>query len=169
MTDHDGLLDRLRRAAAAADPPPPELEGSARAAFGLSRLDAELATLLHDSEQESVAVRGGGDEPHLLSFGSDDVGADLEISPPRMRTTSPAPCTGRCARRPGDAGADPRPRARRARPLPGGRRHGAGGAGADGDRVRRHGRHAVGPARLRRRAGRGWTRQCGQIRPWRTA
>ena len=70
----------MRRAALAADPPPPELEGSARAAFGLSRLDEELATLLHDSEQESVAVRGDGDEPHLLSFGSDDVGTDLEIT-----------------------------------------------------------------------------------------
>jgi hypothetical protein len=80
MTDHDALLDRLRRAALAADPPPPELEGSARAAFGLSRLDEELATLLHDSEQETVAVRGDGDEPHLLSFGSDDVAADLEIA-----------------------------------------------------------------------------------------
>ena len=80
MTEHDALLDRLRRAALAADPPPSELEGSARAAFGLSRLDEELATLLHDSEQESVAVRGDGDEPHLLSFGSDDVGTDLEIT-----------------------------------------------------------------------------------------
>lgn len=80
MTDHDALIDRLRRAALATDPPPPELEGSARAGFGLSRLDEELATLLHDSEQETVAVRGDGDEPHLLSFGSDDVGADLEIA-----------------------------------------------------------------------------------------
>ena len=38
-------------------PPPPELEGSARAAFGLSRLDHELATLLHDSAAESSPVR----------------------------------------------------------------------------------------------------------------
>jgi hypothetical protein len=82
MTDQDALLERLRRAALVADPPPPGLEGSARAAFGLSRLDEELATLLHDSEQETVAVRGAeGDEPRLLSFGSDDVGADLQITP----------------------------------------------------------------------------------------
>jgi hypothetical protein len=80
MTEHDALLDRLRRAALAADPQPAGLEGSARAAFGLSRLDEELATLLHDSEQEAVAVRGDGDEPHLLSFGSDDVATDLEIT-----------------------------------------------------------------------------------------
>ena len=99
MTEHDALLDRLRRAAQAADPPPPDLEGSARAAFGLSRLDEELATLLHDSEQEAVAVRGDGDEPHLLSFGSDDVGTDLEITATATTvTTSPAPCTARCAR-----------------------------------------------------------------------
>jgi hypothetical protein len=80
MTDHDALLERLRRAALAADPPPAGLEGSARAAYGLSRLDEELATLLHDSEQETVAVRGAGDEARLLSYGSDDVGADLEIT-----------------------------------------------------------------------------------------
>jgi hypothetical protein len=80
MTDHDALLDRLRRAALAADPPPPGLEGSARAAFGLSRLDEEIAVLLHDSEQETVAVRSHGDEPHLLSFGSEDVATDLEIA-----------------------------------------------------------------------------------------
>ena len=43
MTEHDALLNWLRRAALAADPPPPELEGSARAAFGLSRLDHEMA------------------------------------------------------------------------------------------------------------------------------
>jgi hypothetical protein len=81
MTDDDAMLERLRRAAQAADPPPAELEGSARAAFGLGRRDEELAVLLHDSEEESVAVRSGGEEPHLLSFGSDGVGTDLEIAP----------------------------------------------------------------------------------------
>ena len=79
MTEHDAMLDRLRRAALAADPPPPGLEGSARAAFGLSRLDEELAVLLHDSDQETVAVRSDADETRLLSFGSDEVGTDLEI------------------------------------------------------------------------------------------
>ena len=79
MSNDDELLERLRRAALSADPPPPELAGSARAAFGLSRLDEELAVLLHDSDQETVTVRGLDDEPHLLSFGADDVGADLEI------------------------------------------------------------------------------------------
>ena len=154
MTDHDALLDRLRRAALAADPPPPELEGSARAAFGLSRLDEELATLLHDSEQESVAVRGDGDEPHLLSFGSDDVGTDLEIT----ATTDGHDVTGtvhgpvRKVDR-ADAGRRARRGARPARPVPDRRCHRCGGAGADGDRVRGHGGHAVGPARLRRRAG----------------
>ena len=81
MTEHDALLDRLRRAALAADPPPAELAASARAAFGLSRLDEELATLLHDSEQETVALRGTTEEPRLLSYGTDDVGADVEITP----------------------------------------------------------------------------------------
>jgi len=80
MSEHDVLLDRLRRAALAADPPLPALAASARAAFGLSRLDEELADLLHDSEQETVLVRGDGDEARLLSYGSDDVGADLEIT-----------------------------------------------------------------------------------------
>ena len=81
MSDHDALVDRLREAARAADPQPPELEGSARAAFGLYRFDEELAQLLHDSAEEAVAVRGvAEEEPRLLSFGSDDVAADLEIA-----------------------------------------------------------------------------------------
>ena len=157
MTDHDALLDRLRLAALAADPPPPELEGSARAAFGMSRLDEELATLLHDSEQESVAVRGDGDEPHLLSFGSDDVGTDLEITAtadghdvtgtvhgPVRKVTVQTPEEGRDV----DLDAHGRYGSRAV--------HRCGGAGADGDRVRRHGRDAVGPARLSSRAG-PWT------------
>lgn len=80
MSTQDVLLDRLRRAALAADPTPPELAASARAALGMSRLDEELADLLHDSEQQTVLVRGEGDEPRLLSYGSEDVGADLEIA-----------------------------------------------------------------------------------------
>ena len=81
MTDDDAVIARLREVARTADPEPPELAGSARAAFGLYRFDEELAQLLHDSAEETVAVRGAvDDEARLLSFGSDDVAADLEIS-----------------------------------------------------------------------------------------
>jgi hypothetical protein len=82
MTDDDAVIARLREVARTADPEPPELAGSARAAFGLYRFDEELAQLLHDSAEETVAVRGAvdDDEARLLSFGSEDVAADLEIS-----------------------------------------------------------------------------------------
>lgn len=81
MIDDDAVIARLREVARTADPEPPELAGSARAAFGLYRFDEELAQLLHDSAEETVAVRGAvEDEARLLSFGSDDVAADLEIS-----------------------------------------------------------------------------------------
>jgi hypothetical protein len=81
MTDDDAVIARLREVARTADPEPPELAGSARAAFGLYRFDEELAQLLHDSAEETVAVRGAvDDEARLLSFGSDDVAADLEIA-----------------------------------------------------------------------------------------
>jgi hypothetical protein len=81
MTDDDTVIARLREVARTADPEPPELAGTARAAFGLYRFDEELAQLLHDSAEETVAVRGSvDDEAHLLSFGSDDVAADLEIT-----------------------------------------------------------------------------------------
>ncbi len=83
MSEQDQMIEQLRRAALIADPPPAALFASARAAFGLSRLDAELAALLHDSEESAVGVRGdgGGDAPRLVSFGTDDVGADVEIMP----------------------------------------------------------------------------------------
>jgi hypothetical protein len=81
MTDDDTVIARLREVARTADPEPPELAGTARAAFGLYRFDEELAQLLHDSADETVAVRGTvDDDARLLSFGSDDVAADLEIS-----------------------------------------------------------------------------------------
>jgi hypothetical protein len=81
MTDDDAVIARLREVARTADPEPPELAGTARAAFGLYRFDEELAQLLHDSAEETVEVRGSvDDEARLLSFGSDDVAADLEIA-----------------------------------------------------------------------------------------
>ena len=80
MSDHDVLLDHLRRAALAADPPPAALADSARAAFGLGRLDDELAQLLHDTATEAVGVRDAGDGPRLVSFGGVEVGADIEIA-----------------------------------------------------------------------------------------
>jgi hypothetical protein len=81
MSEHDALIDRLRRAALAADPPPPELEASARAAFGMGRLDDELAELLHDTAAvETAGVRdGSADAPRLVSFGTNEVGADVEL------------------------------------------------------------------------------------------
>lgn len=81
MTDHDDLLDRLRMGMAHADPPPPELTDTAKAAFGLGRLEDELAELLHDTALEPAGTRGDDDgAPRLVSFGATEVGADVQIS-----------------------------------------------------------------------------------------
>ena len=76
---HDAMIDRLRQAAMVADPPPAGLAASARAAFGLGRLDEELAELLHDTALEPAGARDSGDSARMVSFGTDEVGADLEI------------------------------------------------------------------------------------------
>jgi hypothetical protein len=79
--DHDEMIALLRREAAAADAPPPELAESAKAAFGLSRLEDELAELLHDTALEPAGLRSGGDgAPRMVSFGATEVAADVEIA-----------------------------------------------------------------------------------------
>ena len=76
----DELIAQLRQIALDVDAPPTGLVDAARAAFGMSRLDEELAELLHDSASESAGVRSAGDSPRLVSFGTDQVGADVEIT-----------------------------------------------------------------------------------------
>jgi hypothetical protein len=86
MTDQptiDVLELRLRRLAQTADPVPELLLESARAAFILRTVDAELAELVHDSavDPDLVLVRGPGDDTvRMLSFEHGDVAVDLQVS-----------------------------------------------------------------------------------------
>jgi hypothetical protein len=86
MTD-DRALDlleaRLRGLASVADPVPELVLESARAAFTLRTLDAELAELVHDSavDADLVLVRGPGDsDVRMLSFEHGTVAVDLQVS-----------------------------------------------------------------------------------------
>jgi hypothetical protein len=79
----DLLEVRLRRLAQAADPVPELVLETARAAFTLRTLDAELAELVHDSavDPDLVLVRGPGDaDVRMLSFEHGSVAVDLQVS-----------------------------------------------------------------------------------------
>jgi hypothetical protein len=52
----------------------------ARAAFDLFRLDAQYAALVADSARDCVGVRSSGDDLRLLSFETDDVSVELQVS-----------------------------------------------------------------------------------------
>lgn len=79
----DDLLDRLRTVIDEVDPMPGMLMASARAAFGLRRLDAELAELVRDSAEEErgalIAVRGEGDA-RLISFETGQIAVELQVT-----------------------------------------------------------------------------------------
>jgi hypothetical protein len=75
----DELGERLRAMFAAEDPVPPAAIEAARAAFGWRDIDAELAALVSDSLIVSAAnVRGT--PPRLLSFATDSVTIELEVT-----------------------------------------------------------------------------------------
>jgi hypothetical protein len=78
----EALLAMLREAAEEADPMPPIVFDAARMAFGLRRLDAELAELVRDSADERaglIAVRGDGDV-RLISFETGPVAVELQVT-----------------------------------------------------------------------------------------
>lgn len=80
----DPTLERLRAIAATADPVPSLVLESARAAFGLRTLDAEIAELLHDSavDADLVLVRGPSDA-RMLSFAAGDVMVEMQLTETR--------------------------------------------------------------------------------------
>jgi hypothetical protein len=81
--DDDILLARMRRIAAEADPPPAYVAEMAYAALGLRDLDGELAALSWDSAAEDtreLAGTRGREEVRLLSFETESVGIDLQVS-----------------------------------------------------------------------------------------
>jgi len=85
MTDisDDELLDRLRVVTDEVDPMPEVVLASARAAFALRTLDADLAELVRDSAEEErgglIAVRGEGDA-RLISFETGAVAVELQVT-----------------------------------------------------------------------------------------
>jgi hypothetical protein len=80
---NDALLARLRSIADEADPVPEVVADGARAAFGMRDLDSELAELIMDSEADepAVAMRGAGDEVRLLTFGTESVTVEIQVTP----------------------------------------------------------------------------------------
>jgi hypothetical protein len=82
-TQDDELIARLRGLAQQADPPPELVLESARAAFLMRRIDAELAELVLDSAIDAgpVLVRGAEDEVvRMLSFETDTVSIEVQVT-----------------------------------------------------------------------------------------
>ncbi|MCF2130898.1 hypothetical protein L1I79_31410 [Strepomyces sp. STD 3.1] len=77
----DGLLEEeLRQAAAILDPVPAGLRQVAVDAFALHDLDARVAELTFDSLVDAIPVRGETDPPRMLTFRSDGVTVDVEVT-----------------------------------------------------------------------------------------
>lgn len=78
----DVLLSRLRAVVERVDPVPDLVRTAARAAFGLRRIDDELAELVRDSADDGsdlLAVRGEGDV-RLISFETGPVTVELQVT-----------------------------------------------------------------------------------------
>jgi hypothetical protein len=78
--DDDALLRELGDVINRLDPVPAHLLGAARAAFGLRRLDDELARLAYDSaEHEPELALRSDDGPRLLTFETPDLRVELQV------------------------------------------------------------------------------------------
>lgn len=75
------LLVELGRVSAAADPVPAHVLEAARAVFALRDLDSELARLVEDTMLTAAGVRSGGSDTRLLTFETDDLAIELQVSP----------------------------------------------------------------------------------------
>jgi hypothetical protein len=82
--DDEDLLERLRAICDEVDPMPELVLESARAAFSLRRLDAELAELVLDSADElvgGVTVRAAAEaEVRMLSFEAGPLRVELQVT-----------------------------------------------------------------------------------------
>ncbi|MFD7463561.1 hypothetical protein [Streptomyces tendae] len=78
---YDGLLEEeLRQAAAILDPVPADLRRVAVDAFALRDLDVRVAELTFDSLVDGIPIRGETDPPRMLTFQSDGVTVDVEVT-----------------------------------------------------------------------------------------
>jgi hypothetical protein len=81
MNDDDTqLLQRLGGIAVQADPVPELVSQLGRAAFSLRQLDAELAELVGDSDVVLPGVRSSGSALRLLTFETEAVGVEVQLS-----------------------------------------------------------------------------------------
>jgi hypothetical protein len=80
-TPEDRLEARLRAIATEADPPPELVLESARAAFAMRDLDAELASLIADSalDEAGVLTRSVVADVRMLSFECGTVSVELDV------------------------------------------------------------------------------------------
>jgi len=76
----DELEQLLRAVADQADPVPELVLEQARAAYTLRTLDAELAELVLDSDDEGAALVRGGDDLRMLAFRGDSLSVEVEVA-----------------------------------------------------------------------------------------
>jgi hypothetical protein len=79
----DALLAALREALAERDAVPPAFVAAAKAAYAWHDIDAELAQLIYDSQQEAAAAAGLRSESasiRALSFASAHLSIEVEIT-----------------------------------------------------------------------------------------
>ncbi|WP_443073319.1 hypothetical protein [Streptomyces sp. NBC_01451] len=78
--DDDLLEETLRHAAAIMDPVPAQLQQTAVEAYALYSLDTRLAELTFDSLVHGIPVRGAVEAPRMLTFHTDELTVDVEVS-----------------------------------------------------------------------------------------
>ncbi|NEC88609.1 hypothetical protein G3I71_22970 [Streptomyces sp. SID12501] len=78
--DNDLLEETLRQAAAIMDPVPAQLQQTAVEAYALYSLDTRLAELTFDSLVHGIPVRGAEDPPRMLTFHTDELTVDIEVT-----------------------------------------------------------------------------------------
>lgn len=87
--DDDGLLAELHAALQAHQDVPPDLLRAGKSVFDWRRVDAELAALTYDSasadHRQNVAVARDAAPPRALSFSSDRLELELEVSGDALR------------------------------------------------------------------------------------
>lgn len=78
----DALLAELSAAVAVHDPVPPALIAAAKASLTWRTIDSELADLAFDSsvDESPVLVRGPASDEQLLTFETDELSVDLQVS-----------------------------------------------------------------------------------------
>ncbi|MFI1356027.1 hypothetical protein ACH4TV_21005 [Streptomyces sp. NPDC020898] len=78
--ENDLLEEMLRQAAAILDPVPAQLQQTAVEAYTLYSLDTQLAELTFDSLVHAIPVRGAVDAPRMLTFRTDELTVDIEVT-----------------------------------------------------------------------------------------